>query len=221
MYKKNNNGKKIFTIVFLVLSLNSSFCITNVTYVIHILVDGLSGIYLKNGIDENPSRFPNFSRFVKEGAYTFNASTDYNYTETLPDTITTLTSRPVIGTPDMPPSAKHLIDFNFWNPYVTIHSYGDINKGYISSVFDVVHDAGMTTGFFSEKRKFQMIVISYNDVNGGLDLVGEDNGRNKIDYSSVIDTLYNPSVIQAFVQQIQSNHFNYSRLHTFLYGLDL
>ena len=206
-------SKRFFVIIFLVLSLNSAFCVTNITHVIHILVDGLSGIYLKQGINENPSRFPNFCRFVREGACTFNARTDYDYTETLPDTVTTLTARPVIGTPDMPPSEKHLINFNYWNPNVTIHSYGDTNKGYISSVFDVVHDSGMTTGFFSEKQKFQMIVVSYDDVNGGVDLVGEDNGRNKIDYSSVINTSYSRFVIQGFVQQIQSNHFNYSFIH--------
>lgn len=205
--------RRFFVIVFLAFSLNSAFCITNVTHVIHILVDGLSGIYLKKGIDENPSGFPNFGRFVREGACTFNARTDYDYTETLPDTVTTLTARPVIGTPDMPPSAKHLINFNYWNPYVTIHSYGDTNKGYISSVFDVVHDSGMTTGFFSEKDKFQMIVVSYNEVNGGMDLVGEDNGRNKIDFSSIIDTWNNPAVVLSFAEEIQSNHFNYSFVH--------
>jgi predicted AlkP superfamily pyrophosphatase or phosphodiesterase len=71
----------------------------------------------------------------------------------------------------------------------------------------------MTTAFFSEKQKFQMFVDSYDDINGDVDLIGEDNGRNKIDFSSIIDTWNNPAVILSFVQQIHSNHFNYSFIH--------
>jgi hypothetical protein len=47
-----------------------------VGHVIHISVDGLRGDLLKSQLDANPALYPNFMRFVNEGATTFNARTD-------------------------------------------------------------------------------------------------------------------------------------------------
>lgn len=200
--------------MFLVLYSFIGNCSSNIRHVIHIVVDGLSGIYLRQAVEEAPDLYPNFVRLVRGGAVTFNARTDYYHSETLPNMVSIVTARPVDRKPGMPASAAHNINFNTWIPDVTIHSYGDPEKGYISSVFDVAHDNGMITGFFATKQKLSLIVDSYNEINGAQDLIGEDNGSNKIDFVDVRDA-YTTGwvVVGSFLDKMREYYFNYVFLH--------
>jgi hypothetical protein len=208
-------SNRLFFIYLLVFYAFGGYCSSNITHVVHILVDGLSAIYLKQGMVNNPEMFPNFYKFVNEGATTFNARCDYNYSDTLSNITTVITARPVLRDAFMPPTAAHGIDFNTYIPNITIHSYGDTNKGYISSVFDVIHDAGMVTGFFGVKDKLRVITDSYNELNGAEDLTGADNGRNKIDYVEIVPYGYlnGSALVQSFLQKMTDYHFNYVFLH--------
>ena len=51
----------------------------------------------------------------------------------------------------------------------------------MASVFDVVHDRGGSTLLYAGKSKFDMIDRNWDGTNGALDLVGVDDGRDKID----------------------------------------
>lgn len=208
-------AKNVLLICLLIFNAYGGYCAENVRHVIHILVDGLSAIYLKQGMSNYPGFYPNFERLVNEGATTFNARCDYYYSETLPNITTVITARPVSKKPYIPVSGAHGINFNYYIPGVTIHNYGDTNKGYISSIFDVVHDAGMVTGFFGVKEKLLVITDSYNELNGAEDVVGDDNGRNKIDYVEINSVAYlnGAPIVQSFLEKMSEYHFNYVFLH--------
>ena len=66
-----------------------------VIHVIHISIDGLRVHLLEANINTSPLDHPKFKRFVDEGATTFNARTDYTYTNTMPNHTSILTGRPV------------------------------------------------------------------------------------------------------------------------------
>ena len=51
----------------------------------------------------------------------------------------------------------------------------------MASVFDVVHDHGGSTLAYAGKSKFDMIDRNWNGINGAPDVVGDDDGRDKID----------------------------------------
>lgn len=151
-------------------------------YVISISVDGMGSSYMQGLIDSN--QLPSMKRIQSEGAGTNNARNDFDYTITLPNHTTMVTSRAVIGTAGD-------------GPKVTSHNWtgnGDpaagqtlaTNKGaYIASVFDVVHDHGLRTGMWASKSKFSLFVTSYDAVNGQPDVSGADNGKNKVDLSFI------------------------------------
>ncbi len=129
-------------------------------YVVSISIDGLGSSYLQALMAGG--QVPNFSRLQNEGAWTLNARNDYDFTETLQNHTTMVTSRGVYnGSGPSVTGPGH----DWWtNPStiptgVTIHS----NKGaYVSSVFDVSHDAGLSTGIFATKPKFSLFVDSYS-----------------------------------------------------------
>lgn len=149
-------------------------------------VDGLGAYYLQRQLDQG--KLPNFAALGSAGASTLNARTDYEYTITLPNHTSMLTGRPVSADDDLPSTAHHGwtsnsdVDFS-----VTLHNDGNPNLRYVASVFDVVHDHGLSTCLYSGKTKFSLFSNSYNAVNGAPDPVGEDNGRNKIDRVAIMD----------------------------------
>jgi hypothetical protein len=64
---------------------------------------------------------------------------------------------------------------------------------YKFSMFDVAHDYGRTTAFFAGKTRLGICDRSFNESNGAPDLIGEDNGLDKIDFASVLD-ISGPSI---------------------------
>jgi len=202
---QRNFGKRWPDLVLLVLVLQFIVFIPSascqpVTHVIHISVDGLR----PDAITAlGQSNLPNFYRLRTEGAFTDNARADYDYTVTLPDHTSQLTGRGVVGptghnwTGDVDPA-----------PGETLAS----NKGsYIAGVFDVTHDHGLSTGEYASKSKFSLFATSWNITNGAPDVIGPDNGRNKIDlYVNVSNTL---QLVNTFITNMSNQPLNYAFVH--------
>ena len=169
-----------------------------VEYVVHVSVDGLRSdavVFL------GPEHLPNFHRMRIAGIYTENARTDYDYTVTLPNHACMLTARPVLG------EDGHGVSFNS-DPGTTFEA---VKGFYIAGVFDVVHDNGHSTAMFASKSKFDFFERSWDGVNGAPDLVGTDDGRDKIDtYVNVGDT---EALIDSFVAHTTDSPHTYSFVH--------
>jgi hypothetical protein len=175
-------------------------------YVVHISVDGLNAGVLQSLIDSGEA--PHFKRFEDEGAWTVNARADYTFTNTLPNHVTILTGRPVlepVGLPNAP--------FHNWTSNtipqrgMTLH-----RRGYIPSVFDVVHDAGRSTALFSSKDKFVLFDQSYDQTNGAANA----HGRDKIDTVFIEDDgppKFSQTMNERFVAEMGAHHFNYAFVH--------
>ncbi len=171
-----------------------------VEYVIHISVDGLRSDAITI---LGHTRAPSFYRLRAEGSYTDNARTDVHYLGTLPNHTSQLTGRGVKG-----PTGHNYGDNRFPPLLRTLHS----NKGaYVASVFDVVHDHGLSTALYTGKEKFQIFRQSYNSINGAPDQKGVDNGRNKIDHYVYIEDT--EKLINNYIAAMHSTPFNYSLLH--------
>ncbi|MBM3846326.1 MAG: hypothetical protein FJ405_08575 [Verrucomicrobia bacterium] len=162
---------------------------TQVQHVIHISVDGLGGTYLEQYISESPAEFPNFLRLATEGSATFNARCDFDLSVTEPNHTCMLTGRPALQQPRSATApAPHGLYINYDpGPPFTLHSIGNPQIPYKSSVFDVVHDRGYSTAFYAGKQKFDLIIRSYSELHGAPDTIGENNGTDKIDVHEVID----------------------------------
>ena len=145
-----------------------------VNRVLAISIDGLNPQAIT---DLGPKGAPAFHRLMRGGAYTLNARTEYEMTETLPNHTGMLTSRRITGS-----KRGHGIDFNS-DTGTTVHQQAG---HYVASVFDVVHDRGGPTALFAAKTKFEIYERTWN-ANGRADKIGYDNGRTKID-RVVLDT---------------------------------
>ncbi len=134
-------------------------------FVVHISVDGLRSDFV------TPAVAPNLSRLVETGAATLNARTDPAETRTLPNHTSQFTGRFAEGV------NGHGITFNNDISGLTVH---DAAGEYTASVFDVVHDNGGRTVFYSGKEKFELHERTWR-YNGAPDVTGANNGTNKID----------------------------------------
>jgi hypothetical protein len=172
--------------------------------VIEISVDGLRGDLLEQLIANDPGRYPNFLRLKTESAFTFNARTDCNYTETTPNHVTIVTGRPVLQPLGWPPTLHHGVSDNSANPAI-IHVYNPA-LGYVPGVFDAVHDYGLSTAIYVSKTKLSIFDRSYNEITGAPDLIGVDNGRDKIDTAYTLTST--PAIVNALVQEVP-RHFTF------------
>ena len=139
-----------------------------IEHVVLVSVDGLNPEAIRQ---LGRTGAPAFYRMIDGGVSTLNARTVYEATQTLPNHTSMVTSRPVTVT------GGHRVTFNEDNGS-TVHATAGT---YCASVFDVVHDAGGVTAFYSSKAKLDFLDRSWNEVNGAPDVTGTDDGRDKID----------------------------------------
>ena len=171
-----------------------------VSHVIHISIDGLRPDVITA---LGPTNLPNFYRMRAEGAFTDNARSDYDITETLQNHTTELTGRSVVGA-----TGHNWIED--WDPYPS-QTLASNNGSYVAGVYDVAHDNGLRTGHYASKSKFSLFDTSWNGTNGAPDLIGPDNGRDKIDvYLYQDDT----AVLEnAMITSMTAQPFHYVFLH--------
>jgi Type I phosphodiesterase / nucleotide pyrophosphatase len=180
-------------------------------YVIHISVDGLNPTFMQQAVDAGQA--PTFKRLEEEGAWTANARTDYTHTVTIPNHTCMITGRPVEQPAGMPNTVQHGYDFNDVPGHGdTLHNAGNPHVDYIASVFDVVHDAGLSTGLYVTKDKFVIYDQSYNETTGA----DGPHGRDKIDsYYFQDDGLptYSAGLNARLLADMAAKHFNYVFVH--------
>lgn len=169
-------------------------------HIIHISVDGLYADAL-NILSE--TELPNFSRLKNEGSTTLKARTDPDWTTTLPNQTSQFSGRRVDDN-----EQEHGWEINFDPGTTTLHS----NAGrYIAGIFDVVHDAGLSTILFAGKQKFALFERSWNAINGADDHIGIDDGKNKID--KFIFDQSTESLVSKFIDDLENQTRHYAFLH--------
>jgi predicted AlkP superfamily pyrophosphatase or phosphodiesterase len=149
-------------------------------HVLIISVDGLRPDALNEPL---LSLLPAFNRLLR-GPHTLDARTDANFTVTLPNHLSMLTGRPVNG------PEGHGWKLNTDPPGATQGGSLHANKGeYVSSVFDVAHDAGFSTMVAASKSKFWLLQQSYSWEHGRADASAPDHGPSKIDIFTFADDM--------------------------------
>lgn len=180
-------------------------------HVIHISVDGLNPHWMQLVIDAG--RAPTFKRLQAEGAWTANARTDYTHTVTLPNHTCMLTGRPVEQAAAFPPGSFHGWTMNdVPQKGATLHNTGNPAAKYIASVFDVVHDAGLSTALYATKDKFVIYDQSYTSSTGAANV----HGRDKIDAYFFEDDgppNYSEGMNRRFLTDMAAKHFTYAFVH--------
>lgn len=180
-------------------------------HVIHISVDGLNAAMVQQLIDQGKA--PNLQRLKDEGAWTFNARADYTQTNTLPNHTSILTGRPVAQPEGMPANVHHGWTENRGGQRgSTLHKDGNPEVDYIASVFDVVHDAGLSTALYASKPKFAIFDQSYDENNGAP----HEHGRDKIDVfltQGDEPPRFSQTLNRRFLDDMAQRHFNYAFLH--------
>jgi predicted AlkP superfamily pyrophosphatase or phosphodiesterase len=178
-----------------------------VRHVLHISVDGLGAVYLRQLTDAH--ELPNFSRLMREGAGTLNARTDFDYTITLPNHTSMLTGRPVKDcTISGQAAVGHQWVVNTDPGSKELHSN---RQTYVASAFDVAHDHGLGTGLFASKTKFVLYDQSYDAVHGAPDLVSPDNGRDKVDV--YVNDKDSARVVRELIAALKSAQLGYAFVH--------
>jgi predicted AlkP superfamily pyrophosphatase or phosphodiesterase len=168
------------------------------TYVVAITIDGFNPSSLAK---LGRKRAGGFTRMIENGASTLNARTAYERTETMPDHSSVFTGRRVLH------SHAHHVTFNDDDARTDIHT---VAGEYVPSMFDVVHDRGRRTLFFSGKEKFAFWNRSWDSTHGGPDRVGKDDGRDKISayhYGTAAD------MVRALVRSLHDRPAALSYLH--------
>ncbi|MEX0938637.1 MAG: Ig-like domain-containing protein [Pirellulales bacterium] len=190
-----------------------------VDHVIHISVDGLRSDLLQGLISSNPAEYDAFIQLENEGAFTYNARTDYTHTITLPNHTSMLTGRPVLAPDGQPDTVAHLWTTNSDpSPSQTLHN-NHPSVDYIYSTFDVAHDADLLTRHYGNKTKFSIYEQSYSAAAGAPDTnpEGGDNGTDKIDDTLITDDL--GAMITPFIAALNSTPDG-ERTYNFLHFAD-
>jgi hypothetical protein len=181
---------------------------SSVEHIIQISVDGLRSDAVTTLGRELA---PNFYRLRDEGSFTDNARTDPKFANTLPNHASQLTGRCVTG------ETGHgwTINNDPGAPF-TLHLFKALQSSfadqpYIASVFDVVHDHGLSTALYANKKKFTIFDRSWNGINGAEDRVGSDKGRDKIDTYFFDGDM--ATVARTFIAGMGNSNYNYALLH--------
>jgi hypothetical protein len=210
---KNRFGEKLILGGLMMFAVSAASNGATIERVIHISVDGLNATTLYNLSHASPAAFPAFTKLETEGAFTYNARTDFDFTETVPNHISMVTGRPVLQVAGQLNTLHHGISTNFPQQGTTIHRDGNDNVPYKSSVFDVVHDAGLGTAFYASKTRMSAIIErSYNATNGAIDTTGADNGRDKIDNFQNSES-NSSAEITAYLAAMTATPRHYSFIH--------
>jgi hypothetical protein len=186
-----------------------------VRHVIVVSVDGLRGdlleLMLKYDNPQDP-RLPHFRRLVGEGAATFNARSDAFNTQTIPNHVGMITGRPMNNPPHLGPGIGHGFMLNdVVADRVNLHGAAGF---YLSSVYDVVHDHGLSTALYASKPKFNVIDRSYDADRGDPDLLPPDDGRDKIDrFVNAASGGRAAPLVDRFVRDLTHHRFHFSLLH--------
>ena len=126
------------------------------------------------------------------------------------------TARPVLQPAGLPATTHHGYNNNFPGGADTFHLNGNPSVPYKSSFFDVAHDYGLATAFYASKTRLAICDRSYDAVNGALDSVAPDDGRDKIDFASVVDLSGNTisNEVNLAISNLSSNApANFSFIH--------
>src|SRR5688572_7134264 len=186
-FVKSTNRTRCLIAMILFGIFNAQTSVATVSYVVHMSIDGLGAVYLQPYVTAAPGQFPNFIRLQTEGAFTYNARCDFGASETIPNHTSMFTGRPALQPAGFPNTTHHGYINNSPPASDTYHNSGNLNVPYKASVFDVAHDHGLSTGFYAGKSKLSLCDRSFDAVNGALDLIDVDNGRDKIDFAFVGD----------------------------------
>lgn len=209
-------GLALLSVSFFVSALDSRAA--DASYVIQISIDGLRGDLLAAElVHDSTHTLPNLARFVAEGAATFNARADYGITLTLPNHVTMITGRPVLQPLGQPNTAHHGWTANGDPaPGQVLHATGNPNVAYLASIFDVAHDAGLSTALYAGKSKFLLFDRSYDAVHGAPDPLPPDHGTDKIDrylYVAPGSPPTGASLHAAFLAEMSATPYNYCFVH--------
>jgi len=150
-----------------------------------------------------PEGAPSFYRLRREGSFTGNARTDFVYTITLPNHTCMITGRKAVG-----PLGHAWISNTDPNPGENLHRNRD---AYVASVFDVVHDHGLSTALYAGKTKFSLYDLSYDEKLGASDVTGADDGKDKIDRCVINEDT--EKLVDDLITNLQKGAADFTMLH--------
>ncbi len=180
-----------------------AFCVAPLANAAHVIVISADGMRPDAIAALGPDKAPNLYRLITEGTSTFNARTDTHTTVTLPNHTSMITGRHVEGD-----NGHNWTSNGIPRIGQMLHRH---KKAYLRSMFGVAHDHGLRTALFASKGKFILYDRSYSERNGVDDVVGEDNGKNKIDvykFDKRTETL-----VSEFIKVNAEQHFHLAMLH--------
>jgi hypothetical protein len=162
-----------------------------VKHVVAINIQGLRGPALAS---TSKSPMPNLHRMMTYGASTTEARPDDETVHSTQNVVSMLTSRAT--------AKKYGGTGLAADPRGTVHQAAG---SYVSSVFDVVHNAGLRTGFWTSNASLaRTVTTSWNKTNGGVDRVGTNNGRAKISTSG--QTVTDKAAMNALIADLKAHH---------------
>ena len=188
--------------------------------VIAISVDGLRGDYLQTIIETTPASFPNIIRLRNSSAFTYNARCDFDYSETIPNHLSMITGRPALFVAGLTTSQYTGFTSNLTSgetASTTVHTYAasfGTNSGpYKASIFDMVHDRGMSTAVLLGKTRLTIVDRSYDAIYGAPDVTGVNNTNDKIDFAQIQNGSTGSLITTLTTQIAGTNLWRFTFLH--------
>jgi hypothetical protein len=161
------------------------------THAVVLTLDGLTSRALAAAAAGGSA--PHLQALIAAGSSTLNARTEAEGTGRLPTLAGMLTGRPI--NPALGGTGVR------WpgDPGGTV---ADAAGHYVSSLFDIVHNAGRSTALYTSRGAVSRLATSWNATNGGHDPNGLDNGTAKIDHYVKADS--DQAVVDSLVSQLSS-----------------